>query len=84
MTEPDTRKRNHDILHIPTREEFHRHFGGTCYEQDFCTERPTNYSNIDKGSTIADKIVTDMNWELGKLREKENRERFMINDFEIR
>lgn len=76
MTEPDTRKRNHDTLHIPSREEFHRYFGGTIYESDFCTNHPSKESNIDTGSVIADKIASDVNWYLGKYIEKENRERF--------
>lgn len=40
-----------ETLHIPSREEFHRRFGGYVYESDF--------SEIRNMSEIADRIVSD-------------------------
>ena len=58
MTEKKTQPDNHNTLRIPSREEFHRHFGGKLYESDFCTEHPRTYKET-KGSSIASKIAED-------------------------
>lgn len=47
---------NHNKLHIPSREEFHRHFGGIVYGSDFNTEY--NHSSAC-GSEIASRIEND-------------------------
>jgi|GEM_PF-5504357 len=31
------------ILHIPTREEFHKEFAGEIRIEDFCTDKPNRY-----------------------------------------
>lgn len=35
-------KRDH-IIHIPTREEFHREFAGEIRIEDFCTDKPSRF-----------------------------------------
>lgn len=57
--ETETKLKNHNTLRIPSREEFHRHYGGALYESDFCTCHPVSF-RINKGSVIADKIMTDL------------------------
>jgi hypothetical protein len=57
--ETETRPKNHSTLRIPSREEFHRHYGGALYESDFCTYHPVSFG-INKGSVIADKIMSDL------------------------
>ena len=47
---------NHNTLYIPSREEFHRHYGGAVYESDFNTEY--NHSS-ESGSQIASRIESD-------------------------
>lgn len=47
---------NHNTLHIPSKEEFHRHFGGYVYVSDFNTEY--NHSSAN-GSEIASRIESD-------------------------
>lgn len=57
MTEVKTTTRNHNNLPIPSREEFHRHFGGVIYESDFNTDyRGKDNTN---GSIIATRIESD-------------------------
>ena len=38
--ETQTKLKNHDTLRIPSREEFHRHYGGNIHELEFCTCHP--------------------------------------------
>ena len=57
--ETETKSKNHSTLRIPSREEFHRHYGGALYESDFCTYHPVSF-RINKGSVIADKIMSDL------------------------
>lgn len=79
--ETETKSKNHSIFRIPSRDEFHRHYGGALYESDFCTYHPVSFG-INKGSVIADKIMTDL------YRESENYiliqkelESVSVNDF---
>lgn len=44
-----------ETLHIPSREEFHRRFGGYIYESDF--------SEIRNMSEIANRIVSDQKFD---------------------
>lgn len=57
--ETETKLKNHNTLRIPSREEFRRHYGGALYESDFCTCHPVSFG-INKGSVIADKIMSDL------------------------
>lgn len=52
--ETETKSKNHSTLRIPSREEFHRHYGGKLYESDFCTCYPISLE------TIAGKIMADL------------------------
>lgn len=65
MTETQTTTRSYNNLHIPTREEFHRNFGGIIYQSDFSTDN-RGKDNL-KGSQVAKRIETDRNNE-EKLR----------------
>lgn len=67
---------NHNTLHIPSREEFHRRYGGEIRGYDFCTDYYPISIGQDKGSRIADQIMRDKNHE-DKLymQEVANRER---------
>lgn len=67
MTETKTTTRNHNTLHIPTREEFHRNFGGIIYQFDF----NTYYRGKDNtnGSIIAARIESDHRY-FAKLRKE--------------
>lgn len=57
MIETKTTTWNHNNLHIPTREEFHRNFGGIIYQSDFNTDyRGKDNTN---GSIIAARIESD-------------------------
>lgn len=57
MTETKTTTRRHNTLHISTREEFHRNFGGVIYQSDFNTDyRGKDNTN---GSIIATRIESD-------------------------
>lgn len=47
--------KNTETLHIPSREEFHRRFGGYVYESDF--------SEIRNMSEITDRIVSDQKFD---------------------
>lgn len=59
MTESKTTTQSYNNLHIPTREELHRNFGGVIYQSDFSTgHREKDYLS---GSTIAKRIETDRN-----------------------
>lgn len=58
MTENKTDKENHNTLHIPSREEFHRHYGGRIYQSDFETEY-IGKTDEDKGSRWASRIEQD-------------------------
>ena len=44
-----------ETLHIPSREEFHRRFGGYVYESDF--------SKIRNMREVADRIVSDQKFD---------------------
>lgn len=67
MTETKTTTQNHNDLHIPTREEFHKNFGGVIYQSDFNTDyRGKDNAN---GSTIAARIESD-NRHFTKLRKE--------------
>lgn len=56
-----TATQRYNNLHIPTREEFHKHFGGVIHQSDFNTDyRGTDHTN---GSTIAARIESDFRWE---------------------
>ena len=44
-----------ETLHIPSREEFHRRFGGYVYESDF--------SKIRNMCEVADRIVSDQKFD---------------------
>lgn len=68
--ETETRSKNHSTLRIPSREEFHRHYGGKLYESDFCT-----YYSVSL-ETIAGKIMVDLYEErkdIKKARERQNK-----------
>lgn len=58
MTETKIQPEKHNTLRIPSREEFHRHYGGMLYESDFSTEHPLKYKESN-GSAIASKIDED-------------------------
>lgn len=69
MTKLQTATQNYSKLHIPTREEFHRSYGGQIYQSDFntdCRGKDNAY-----GSTIASRIASETRWE-EKLRKGEN------------
>lgn len=51
---------NHNTLHIPSREEFHKRYGGEIHGYDFCTDYcPISGGNT--GSRIADQIMRERN-----------------------
>ena len=52
--ETETKSKNHNTLRIPSRDEFHRHYGGKLYESDFCT-----YYSVSL-ETISGKIMADL------------------------
>lgn len=60
--ETETKSKNHSTLRIPSRDEFHRHYGGALYESDFCTYHPVSFG-INNGSAIANKIASELNRE---------------------
>lgn len=45
---------------IPTRDEFHRYYGGVLTNEDFCTDHPTGY--------MVDKIANAINWTKKNVR----------------
>ena len=47
---------NHNTLHIPSREEFHKRYGGEIRGYDFCTDYYPISIGQDKGSRIAEQI----------------------------
>lgn len=51
---------NHNTLHIPSREEFHRRYGGEIHGYDFCTDY-CPISGVNTGSRIADQIMRERN-----------------------
>lgn len=57
MTEFKNTTKTCNILHIPSKEEFHKHFGGIIYQSDFNTD----YRGHDNthGSFIARRIEYD-------------------------
>lgn len=57
--ETETKSKNHSTLRIPSRDEFHRHYGGALYESDFCTCRPISFGT-SSGSVIANKIASEL------------------------
>ena len=63
----ETNSENHNTLHIPSREEFHRRFGGRVYECDFNTEY--NHSS-STGSKYAARIISDYRREDKLYREQ--------------
>lgn len=68
MTETKTTTRIHNKLHISTREEFHRNFGGVIYQSDFNTDyRGQGNTN---GSIIATRIESDRRREMNLRRER--------------
>lgn len=60
--ETETKLKNHSTLRIPSREDFHRHYGGKLHELEFCTCHPVSFG-INKGSAIANKIASELNRE---------------------
>lgn len=70
-----TYSKNHDTLRIPSREEFHRYYGGNVHESEFCTCHPISFG-IDGGSVIANKIASDLRRErklyIDAIRNREN------------
>lgn len=54
-----TNSKNHDTLRIPSREEFHRHYGGKLHELEFCTCHPISFGT-SSGSVIANKIASEL------------------------
>lgn len=65
MTATKTTTRNHNNLHITTRNEFHKNFGGIIYQSDFNIDfRGKSNTN---GSIIAARIESD-NRHFAKLR----------------
>ena len=50
---------NHNTLHIPSREEFHRRYGGEIRGYDFWTDYYPISIGQDKGSRIAEQIERD-------------------------
>lgn len=54
---------NHNTLHIPSREEFHRRYSGEIHGYDYCTDYYPISIGQDKGSRIADLIMRDRNRE---------------------
>lgn len=73
--ETQTYSKNHDTLRIPSREEFHRYYGGNVHELEFCTCHPISFG-IDGGSVIANKIASDLRRErklyIDAIRNREN------------
>lgn len=66
---------NYSKLHIPTREEFHRQFGGVIYQSDFNTDYRGNDNT--NGSIIASRIQSEYR-HFAKLR-KDGRRRYGWN-----
>ncbi|MBS4903356.1 MAG: hypothetical protein KHZ96_12950 [Coprobacillus sp.] len=56
--ETNTQTENHDTLRIPSKEEFHRHYGGTVYLTDFDTYYHITLPDY-QGSFIARRIQSD-------------------------
>lgn len=78
--ETQTYSKNHDTLRIPSREEFHRHYGGNVHELEFCTCYPVSFG-IDDGSVIANKIASDLRRERKlylDIKAKRNRDKSQI------
>lgn len=72
--ETQTKLKNHDTLRIPSREEFHRYYGGNVHESEFCTYYPISFG-IDDGSAVANKIASDLRRERNLyINAKRNRE----------
>lgn len=73
--ETQIKLKNHDTLRIPSREEFHRYYGGNVHESEFCTYYPISFG-IDGGSVIANKIASDLHRErklyIDAIRNREN------------
>lgn len=59
---------NHNTLHIPSREEFHRRYGGTIYNTDFNTEY-NHLASSTAGSRYASRIESDRRKEYSLYRE---------------
>ena len=59
---------NHSTLHIPSREEFHRRYGGTVYNTDFNTEY-NHLTSSTAGSRYASRIESDRRKEYSLYRE---------------
>lgn len=67
---------NHNTLHIPSREEFHKRYGGEIRGYDFCTDYYPISIGQDKGSRIAEQIERDRKREEKLyMEEVANRER---------
>lgn len=49
-----------DRYEIPSRNEFHRYYGGMLTDEDFCTDHPTGY--------MVDKIANAINWTKKNVR----------------
>lgn len=73
--ETQTKPKNHDTLRIPSREEFHRYYGGNIHELEFCTCHPISFG-INDGSVVANKIASDLRRErklyIDAIRNREN------------
>ena len=63
---------NHSTLHIPSREEFHRRYGGEIRGYDFCTDYYPISIGQDKGSRIAEQIEEEKLY----MEEAANKERY--------
>lgn len=51
---------SNDHYEIPSRNEFHRYYGGILTDADFCTDHPTGY--------MVDKIANAINWTKKNVR----------------
>lgn len=60
---------NDNTLHIPSREELHRTFGGKIHLSDFNTDYRGN--DHAHGSAVAARIAVDRSWEQKLRTEKE-------------
>lgn len=51
---------SNDHYEIPSRDEFHRYYGGVLTNEDFCTDHPTAY--------MVDKIANAIIWTKKNVR----------------
>ena len=70
---------NHNTLHIPSREEFHKRFGGAVYNTDFNTEY-NHLTSSTVGSRYASRIESDRRKEYSLYREMQLKKGRMNNE----